>query len=113
MVTAAQRLPPAASDTLHPVLRLRVLGRLPLHVRRRIGTSARERLDMVHYVAGPAMGVSCLPHERVLRASARLAGDSALAAAAPNASIANITGSAATCVPNILLRIFIVHRASL
>src|SRR2546422_8380485 len=66
--TTLFRSPP----TLDLVLRLRLPGRLPLHVRRRIITTARERHAMVNDVPRPPARVSGLAHEALLRRFAAL-----------------------------------------
>src|SRR5438477_2185592 len=60
-------MPGAASASLGLVLRLPRLGRLPLHVAGRIGTTTGERHDVIHHMAGPAVRMAALPHEIVLR----------------------------------------------
>src|SRR2546430_758528 len=58
---------PSAALALHPILRLPFLGRLPLHVARRVGATTGERHDVIHHMAGPAMRVAAPSHEIVLR----------------------------------------------
>src|SRR5437762_3536677 len=60
-------MPGAASASLGLVLRLPFLGRLPLHVARRVGATAGERHDVIHHVAGPAVRMAAVSHEIVLR----------------------------------------------
>src|SRR5207249_1428340 len=52
------------------VLRLCVLGRLPLHVARTIRPAASERHDVVHHVPRPAVRMPSLAHKVVLRSLA-------------------------------------------
>src|SRR5438874_7282788 len=59
-------MPDAAPPSLAPVLRLPFLGRLPLHVARRVGATTGERHDVIHHVAGPAVRVACPAHKVVL-----------------------------------------------
>src|SRR5882762_59682 len=53
-----------------PVLHLRLLDRLPLHVARRIGSAGTQRNDMIHDVAVSATRVAGALHEPVPRRTA-------------------------------------------
>src|SRR5205823_13458939 len=61
-----------ATLPLDPVLRLPFLSRLPLHVRRRISATARERHAVVNDVPRPPARMPGLAHEALLRRFAAL-----------------------------------------
>src|SRR4051794_31924039 len=54
-------------DPLSLILRFTFRNRLPPHIRRRVYTATRKRLDVVNHVPRPAVGVPGLPRERVSR----------------------------------------------
>ena len=57
----------AASASLGLVLRPPFLGRLPLHVAGRVGAATGERHYVIHHMAGPAVRMTALSHEIILR----------------------------------------------
>ena len=68
----AARLSPTAALPLDLVLRLCLLGRLPLYVTRRVRAAARERLHVIYHVPAPAVRMPGLAHEVLLRLLATL-----------------------------------------
>jgi hypothetical protein len=61
-----------APASLDSILRLRLRGRLPLHVARRVRPATGERYNVVHDVAWPAVRMAGLPLEVSLRLGAPL-----------------------------------------
>lgn len=61
-----------AALPLDLVFRFRLCGRLPLHVRRCIGATARERHPVIDHVPRPAARVARLAHEVLFRLLAAL-----------------------------------------
>ncbi len=62
----------SAAVSFRSVLNLRLRGRLPLHVGRRVGAAAFERNAVIDDVALPSLGIAGLFHELSFRGGTAL-----------------------------------------